>query len=557
MMEPKDWRQRSFAAQALAREVGVIAKRRFQDRSSFSVKFKGRQDFLTEVDVEVERLIASRLHEAFPGDGMIGEEGAGRAAQEGLPTWVVDPIDGTANFARGAPHWCVSIACILGKDIEIGAIYHPMLDEMYFARKGEGAFVNGQPMSPSSAKELGESAIEIGWNARAYPDRYIALVKRVIDTGATVARGGSGRAGPRLGRRRTARRLLRALHQFVGLPGGAVDDRRSRRLLQQLPCGRRPDQRRLGDRSGARHQGRADPGGGDRGHRALSESVRLNVGAASAEIALLGAEARAWRVGPHELLWMGEHKVWNKISPILFPVIGAIRDGARIGGRQYPLPFHGFATGLTFQVEAARDEFVRLSVGDSEATRALYPFAFGLALEYALTEASLTMAIEVKNAGAQPMPYACGLHPGFRWPFAGASREGAFVRFEQEELPDVPVIAPGGFFSGNVRRVPLAGKILPIDDALFANDAACFLQARSRSLSFVAANGASITMDFPSFAHVALWTRPGAPFLCLEPWTGYGDPVGFAGELKIKPSMLSLEPGAKARHEAIFRFQAA
>ena len=135
------------------------------------------------------------------------------------------------------------------------------------------------------------------------------------------------------------------------------------------------------------------------------------------------------------------------------------------------------------------------------------------------------------------MPYACGLHPGFRWPFAGATREGAFVRFEHEELPDVPVIAPGGLFSGEVRRVPLAGKILPIDDALFAKDAACFLQAKSRSLSFVAANGASITpWTFRAFPHVALWTRPGAPFLCLEPWTGYGDPVGFSGELKDKPA---------------------
>ncbi len=158
MIEPKDWRQRSFAAQALARELGVIAKRRFLDRSSFSVKFKGRQDFLTEVDVEVERLIASRLAEAFPGDGMIGEEGAGRVAQDGHPTWVVDPIDGTANFARGAPHWCVSIACILGKSIEIGAIYAPMLDELFFARKGEGAFVDGVAMRPSGATALDESA---------------------------------------------------------------------------------------------------------------------------------------------------------------------------------------------------------------------------------------------------------------------------------------------------------------------------------------------------------------------------------------------------------------
>ncbi len=287
----------------------------------------------------------------------------------------------------------------------------------------------------------------------------------------------------------------------------------------------------------------------------MSGKVRLTSGAASAEIAQLGAEALTWRVGSHDLLWSGEDKVWNKISPILFPTVGAVKDGILVDGRRYPLPFHGFATGLTFAVETARADFVRLAAVDSEATRALYPFAFKLALEYALTPTALTMAIVVENTGAAPTPYVCGLHPGFAWPFGGATREGAYVRFELEEFPDVPVIAPGGLFSGEVRRVPLKGKILPIDDDLFAKDAAVFLQARSRSLSFVMANGAEIAMDFPGFPHVALWTRPGAPFLCLEPWTGYGDPVGFSGALKDKPSMRSLEVGGKARHEATFRFK--
>ena len=196
MMEPKDWRQRSFAAQALAREVGVIAKRRFLDRSSFSVKFKGRQDFLTEVDVEVERLIASRLAEAFPDDGMIGEEGAGRAAKEGMPTWVVDPIDGTANFARGAPHWCVSIACILGKVDRDRRDLPADARRAVFRQEGRGRVCRRPaPCTLRRPRLWANSSVEIGWNARAHPERYIALVKRVIDTGATVARGGSGALG--------------------------------------------------------------------------------------------------------------------------------------------------------------------------------------------------------------------------------------------------------------------------------------------------------------------------------------------------------------------------
>jgi myo-inositol-1(or 4)-monophosphatase len=107
--------QRFFVAAAIAREAGQIAKRRFLDRSSFTVGFKGPQDYLTEVDLEVERFIATHLHDAFPEDGFIGEEGEGRVGKPGAPTWVVDPIDGTSNFARGAPHFCVSIAAVLGR----------------------------------------------------------------------------------------------------------------------------------------------------------------------------------------------------------------------------------------------------------------------------------------------------------------------------------------------------------------------------------------------------------------------------------------------------------
>ncbi len=100
---------RLLAAQAVAREAGAMARRRFLDQS-FAVGFKGPQDFLTEVDGETETFIAERLLEIFPSDGFIGEESKARPAGEGGAAWVVDPIDGTANFARGVPHFCVSIA---------------------------------------------------------------------------------------------------------------------------------------------------------------------------------------------------------------------------------------------------------------------------------------------------------------------------------------------------------------------------------------------------------------------------------------------------------------
>ena len=185
---------RWLAAQAVAREAGALARRRFSD-ASFEVGFKGPHDYLTEVDGETEELIAARLHGAFPRDGFIGEETAGRPAPDGGAVWVVDPIDGTANFARGIPHFCVSIACVLEGAIEVGVIYDPVCDELFTARRGGGAFLNGAPIKPSDATSLANSSVEVGWNLRAGASKYIDLLRRVALWGASPFRTGSGALG--------------------------------------------------------------------------------------------------------------------------------------------------------------------------------------------------------------------------------------------------------------------------------------------------------------------------------------------------------------------------
>jgi len=285
-------------------------------------------------------------------------------------------------------------------------------------------------------------------------------------------------------------------------------------------------------------------------------AIALASGGARAVVARRGAEALSWSVGGRDLLWPGDPAIWSQISPILYPVVGWTREGARAHGRQYPLGLHGFAAAQAFDVEAARADFARLVLRDDATTRAIYPFAFQLAVEYRLSADALEIALEVGNPGAEPAPYACGLHPGFRWPFAGGPREGARVRFEREEPAEVPVIAPGGLIGEEKRAIPLCGRDLALSDELFAHDALCFLEPASRSLRFEEASGAAIEMDFHGFDHAALWTRPGAPFLCLEAWTGYSDPEGFTGDLFEKPSMRTLEGGERARHAARYRFLA-
>jgi myo-inositol-1(or 4)-monophosphatase len=182
---------RLLAAQAVAREAGAVARRRFLDRS-FTVGFKGRQDFLTEVDGETEAFIAERLLQIFPSDGFIGEESKARPASEGGAAWVVDPIDGTANFARGVPHFCVSIASVAAGKVEVGVIYDPVRDELFAARRDGGARLNGALIRASGASSLANSAVEVGWNLRAGPEQYVALLRRIASTGASPSRTGSG-----------------------------------------------------------------------------------------------------------------------------------------------------------------------------------------------------------------------------------------------------------------------------------------------------------------------------------------------------------------------------
>ena len=186
---------RFLVACALARTAGEIAKQRFLHRDSFTVGFKGPQDYLTEVDGEVERVIATKLHEVFPGDGFIGEEGEGRVGALGAPIWVVDPIDGTSNFARGAPHFCVSIAAVLDREIEIGVIYDPMADELFACQRGAGATLNGEPMRVSSTVDLRAASIEVGRNMRSGAEAFLALFGRVVRAGSAATRSGSGALG--------------------------------------------------------------------------------------------------------------------------------------------------------------------------------------------------------------------------------------------------------------------------------------------------------------------------------------------------------------------------
>ncbi|WP_375455824.1 aldose 1-epimerase family protein [uncultured Methylobacterium sp.] len=284
----------------------------------------------------------------------------------------------------------------------------------------------------------------------------------------------------------------------------------------------------------------------------MADSILLTASdGTTASLALAGAEPVSWRVAGAEYLWSGDPAHWNRHAPWLFPVVGASAGGVvRVAGTAYPMAQHGFARDLPFGVVAQAGDAVTLRLTETPETLAQYPFRFRLDIAARVRPAGLDFAIAVHNPGAAALPYALGFHPAFPWPFAGGTRAaggGYAVAFEHAERAHAPEVGPGGLLLRQERPIPLDGDTLPLDPALFT-EALVFRTARSRTMRFTGPGGAAIGMAVEDFPHLAVWTKPAAPFLSLEAWTGHADWADFAGELAARDSQRLLAPGATARH---------
>ena len=184
--------QRFLAVTGLAQTAGALAVHYFNDRTALKTTMKGAQDFLTVADGAVETLLRRHIAAAFPGDAVLGEEGGGEAADR---LWIIDPIDGTANFARGEPHWCISIGFMRDGIPEIGAIYAPIAGELYLAKRGGGATRNGRPIRVSDTSEMSVATVEIGWSSRRPRNVYLDVVAASMAAGANAKRSASGAMG--------------------------------------------------------------------------------------------------------------------------------------------------------------------------------------------------------------------------------------------------------------------------------------------------------------------------------------------------------------------------
>lgn len=246
-----------------------------------------------------------------------------------------------------------------------------------------------------------------------------------------------------------------------------------------------------------------------------------------------------WQAGP----------AWARHAPLLFPIVGRLaNDEMRHRGKTYRMTQHGFARDSRFVWAERGESRCALVLEDSEATHALYPFAFRLTAAYALDDAGLDLSLTVTNTGKEILPASLGGHPAFNWPLqAGVPKDSYALTFANEEPSPVRRVE-GGLLLAATDPSPVRGTVLPLSEALFTNDAVIIDPINSDAVRYSAGDGAGpwLKMSWRGFRELGVWSKPtGAPFLCIEPWRGYASPKDFDGEFSDKPGLMHIAPGAE------------
>ncbi|MCO5065458.1 MAG: inositol monophosphatase family protein [Rhizobiaceae bacterium] len=190
-MSGTDAQKRLEFAIDVAQRAGQLGLKFFRGLDDLKIESKGHQDLVSNGDREVELFVRAEIAKAYPEDGIFGEEHAPVKGTSGH-VWVIDPIDGTANFVRGIPQWCVIIACAKDGKTHTGVIHDPVADETFSARKGDGARLNGRPIKVAPVASITEGSVGTGFNNRAEAMNIIPFISDLVREGGVFFRNSSG-----------------------------------------------------------------------------------------------------------------------------------------------------------------------------------------------------------------------------------------------------------------------------------------------------------------------------------------------------------------------------
>lgn len=248
-----------------------------------------------------------------------------------------------------------------------------------------------------------------------------------------------------------------------------------------------------------------------------------------------------------EQLWQADPNVWPWHAPNLFPVVGGlINNQLHVDGKSYPMNRHGFARTSTFKLAAETTKVHALfSLQHTEETLAVYPYKFTYQVIYDLIDNALRVTYKVINLDNKAIWFSVGGHPAFNVPFnPGENYEDYYLEFETAEKLETHTLSAEGFFHRETRDVPMKGNKLRLTRALFNDDALVFKKLNTRQITIKSdKHDQTLSVEFPHFNYLGLWAKPGADFVCIEPWLGCADTAGDPKDITQKEGIQKLDQG--------------
>lgn len=251
-----------------------------------------------------------------------------------------------------------------------------------------------------------------------------------------------------------------------------------------------------------------------------------------------GAELISLKKNEREYIWEGNPKFWGKHSPILFPIVGTLKENFFIhNNKKFELSRHGFARDNEFEIVEYSDNKVVFTLLSSSATLKNYPFNFELQVIYTLKENNLKISYKVKNNSLEKVPFSIGGHPAFS---LSQKFEDYSLLFEKQETLTTYELE-NDLVSNKTKTFELKEKQFPLDYSTFENDALIFKIMESKSIEILEKQKPMLKFSFNDFPNFGIWTKTNAPFICLEPWLGYSDTSNANGNLFDKEGIIILE----------------
>lgn len=245
-----------------------------------------------------------------------------------------------------------------------------------------------------------------------------------------------------------------------------------------------------------------------------------------------------------EYLWQGNPQYWNRHSPVLFPIVGRLKDDSYFyKNKKYSMTQHGFARDNEFSLTKQTDNYLEFKLENNEKSLEIYPFLFELYIAYELVDNKIIISYKVKNNSDEKMLFSIGAHPAFNWTlYENEEKEDYFLEFENIKQTKRYFLNDRGLVYDSANLEIKDNKIF-LTEELFQNDALIFSDQNIKNITLKSKNNKNfIKVNFNNFPYLGIWSKPtGAPFICIEPWYGVADNFNSNGDFEDKKSIIILQ----------------